>query len=82
MSFRLGEAVAAGLRRRAAEAAQHVAAALSALADDVQRFTAALVRPRAAAWVEWAAGSGLISAGAENQISQGFVQVTSSQGCD
>ena len=51
------------------------------LTDEVQRFTAALVQRRASQWVQWAGANGLISPGAMNSVSQGFAQISPSQGC-
>jgi hypothetical protein len=48
----------------------------------VQRFTAALVTRRASQWVQWAGANGLISPAATNSVSQGFVEISPSQGCD
>jgi hypothetical protein len=52
------------------------------ITDRTPGFTAGLVRPHASAWVQWAGTHGLISTAAKNRVSQGFAQVTPSEGCD
>jgi putative hydroxymethylpyrimidine transport system substrate-binding protein len=52
------------------------------MTDEVQRFTAALASRRASQWVQWAGANGLIAAAAKNSVSQGFVEISPSQGCD
>jgi NitT/TauT family transport system substrate-binding protein/putative hydroxymethylpyrimidine transport system substrate-binding protein len=50
--------------------------------DRTPGFTAGLVSPHASAWVQWAGSHGVIAEGAENKVSQGFVQISSSEGCE
>jgi NitT/TauT family transport system substrate-binding protein/putative hydroxymethylpyrimidine transport system substrate-binding protein len=50
--------------------------------DRTPAFTAALVQPHASAWVQWAGAHGLISEASENQVSQGFVEISPSEGCE
>jgi hypothetical protein len=50
--------------------------------DRTPGFTAGLVRPHASAWVQWAGKHGVIEEAAENRVSQGFAQISPSEGCD
>jgi NitT/TauT family transport system substrate-binding protein/putative hydroxymethylpyrimidine transport system substrate-binding protein len=50
--------------------------------DRTPDFTAGLVSPHASAWVQWAGAHGVIAKGAENKVSQGFVQISGSEGCE
>jgi putative hydroxymethylpyrimidine transport system substrate-binding protein len=59
-----------------------VAAHAWSITDRTPGFTAGLVNPHASAWVQWARAHGVISEGAMNRVSQGFVQITPSEGCD
>jgi putative hydroxymethylpyrimidine transport system substrate-binding protein len=50
--------------------------------DRTPGFTAALVSPHASAWVQWAGSHGVVADAAENRVSQGFVQISPSEGCE
>jgi putative hydroxymethylpyrimidine transport system substrate-binding protein len=50
--------------------------------DRTPAFTAGLVQPHAAAWVQWAGAHGVITEAAKNRASQGFVQISPSEGCE
>jgi putative hydroxymethylpyrimidine transport system substrate-binding protein len=50
--------------------------------DRTPGFTTGLVQPHASAWVQWAAEHGVIAEAAKNTISQGFAQISPSEGCE
>ena len=50
--------------------------------DEMQRFTASLSSRRASQWVQWAGAHSVIPEGAESKVSQGFVRLSPSEGCE